>query len=140
MRSLRIEGFIGPHLHAYVRAIFVCAKPEITGPIILLVDSGATVTTLLEGDAERFGINFRKLKKSKIPVQVGGGIMYPYMLEDVALIFRTTNEKPHVERLRAIDVIKPTRTGTRPEFSLLGVDVLSRFKMTYNKDYIILEK
>jgi len=64
---LRIKGFIkgGKFGPAYVIATIIIKDLDIKSPIELLLDTGATRTTILDRDAIRLGIDHSKLEKHK---------------------------------------------------------------------------
>jgi len=110
-------------------------------PIVFLVDLGATTTTILEGDCVRLGIDCDRLEKVPEPTVVPGGRTEPHILRDVILIFETKEGEFQFERLDKIDVIPPKADSILLPFSLLGIDIISRFKLTYSKNEgLTLEK
>lgn len=143
---MRIRGFTDDDFQPYIGAYLICPLlGEKAFPILFLVDTGASITTILAGDAKRIGINYKKLKKSKLPTIGIGGFTDTYELPDVTLVFEKEKgegrERFHAERLEKIDVVKQKEDEKfKLPISVLGTDVLSRFKVTYDKDYIYLEK
>jgi len=132
--SLEIDGIVDASNHVFVNAGVVFggqARGEI-GFITFLVDTGTTRTTILGRDASRLGINIDLLKKEEPAVTVSG-IAETYILPDVAIIFMTKSRKPHVETLASVDVIKVPDDKVDLFFSLLGADVLSKFKISFGK-------
>jgi len=137
---LRIKGVTSDG-HAYIQAFI--SSPllrEKPAPIIFLIDLGATTTTILEGDCRRLGIDCSKLQKSQNSIIAAGGKIETYILPDVTLLFETDKGNYIIEKIEKIDVIKPRRDSILLPFSLLGVDILSRFKLVYTKDQVFLEK
>ena len=137
---LKIKGTVIDDGHAYISAFINAPKIRRIAPIVLLIDLGATTTTILEGDCERIGIDCDKLQKSRSLTVVAGGKIQTYVLPDVTLFFESDDGTYDVERLQKLDVIKPRKDGIKLPFSLLGVDVIRRFKLTYTKDEFTLEK
>ncbi len=108
---------------------------------MFLVDLGATTTTILEGDCIRLGIDCDRLEKAPGPTVVPGGRTETHILRDVILIFETKEREFQFERLDKIDVIPPKADSILLPFSLLGIDIISRFKLTYSKNEgLMLEK
>jgi hypothetical protein len=139
---LKIRGILEDDGHAYIHAFIVCS-PQIKkiAPIVFLVDLGATITTILEGDCIRLGIDCNSLEKAPRPTVVPGGKTETYILRDVFLVFETIEGEMEFEKLEKIDVVKPKADSILLPFSLLGVDIISRFKLTYSKDNgLLLEK
>lgn len=137
---LRIKGTVVDDGHAYINAFMSSPKIGKIVPIVFLVDLGATTTTILEGDCERIGIDCDKLQKSQGSTVVAGGRIQTYVLSDVTLFFESEDGTYNIERLQKVDVIKPRKDSVRLPFSLLGIDVIRRFKLTYTKDEFALEK
>jgi len=137
---LRIKGTIFGDGHAYIQALMNSPKIGRTVPVVFLVDLGATTTTILEGDCERIGIECDQLQKSRDPTVVAGGKIQTHVLPDVTLFLETENGTYNIERLQKVDVIKPRKDSTKLPFSLLGIDVIRRFKLTYTKDELTLER
>jgi len=97
-----------------------------------MVDTGATRTTILQGDAMRLGIKFLKLKKSNRPVIGVSGKQDVYELEDVILAFEKISLQDLIYvRLEKIDVVKPRKNSIDFPLSVIGVDLLQRFHFDY---------
>lgn len=137
---LKIKGIVFGDGHAYINAFMNSPKTGSTVPIVFLVDLGATTTTILEGDCERIRINCNKLQKSPDSTVVAGGKIQTYILPNVTLFFETQDGTYHIERLSKVDVIKPRKSSIKLPFSLLGIDVVRRFKLTYTSNELTLER
>jgi hypothetical protein len=137
---LKIKGTVYDDGHAYVNAFMNSPKIGNTVPIVFLVDLGATTTTILEGDCERIRIDCTRLQKSPNSTVVAGGKIQTYILPDVTLFFETQDGTHHIERLPKVDVIKPREGCVKLPFSLLGIDVIRRFKLIYTHNELTLEK
>ncbi len=84
-----------------------------------------------------------KLKKNSEPTMIVGGEIKTYILEDVALIFNDTNDNLVVETLKYIDVIEDIDGGPKPNFSIMGVDILRKFNKflyDYKKSEIVFKR
>ena len=137
---MKIEGFTRQQ-HPFVKATFLCRGLKLPSiDIEFLIDTGATCTTILEEDARRLNPDFRKLKKAKYPSQILGGKMYPYVLPESLLIFETTKKgkngqrKLHVEPLDEVEIIRPKRDSDEPDFSILGIDIVRRFDISWKRN------
>lgn len=138
---MKIQGIIEDDGHAYIHAFIVYPQIMRPAPIVFLVDLGATTTTILEGDCVRLGIDCDRLEKVPEPTVVPGGRTEPHILQDVILIFETKEGEFQFEKLDKIDVIPPKADSILLPFSLLGIDIISRFKLTYSKNEgLTLEK
>jgi len=95
-------------------------------PSLFLLDSGADTTTIV---AERFGLNFKKLKKGSTALTPAGPVE-TRAVNNVILIFSTENGKTHAEMLDRVDVISLPEA---PFHGILGMDILGRFKWYRDK-------
>jgi hypothetical protein len=74
---------------------------------------------------------------------VVGGEIQAYVLPGVAFVFLDTQDRLHMEQFDSIDVIEPTVDSPRPDFSIIGMDVLQRLnKLVYDfrRNEVTLEK
>lgn len=129
--------------HCYLEAILVTDKLPKPERLLLLIDTGAGTTTILDGDCARLGLDCKRLPKNRTPTMVVGGLIDAHMLTDVAFLFRDTDGNLQAEFLKAIEVIDPAQGGPRPSFSIMGVDLLRRFKrfvVDYENDEAFLER
>jgi hypothetical protein len=138
--SLKIKGTVYDDGHAYISAFINSPQIKGTKPILFLVDLGATTTTILEADCVRLGIDCAKLQRSPSSSVVAGGKIQTYVLSDVTLFFESQDGTYHIERLQKVDVIKPQERSIKLPFSLLGIDIIKRFKLTYTSNELTLEK
>jgi len=128
---LWIYGYrFGPHY--YVPSILHCPAYNVHfKPIFLLVDTGATTTTLF---AEKIGLSqqtYENLPLSTEVITLGGTKIYRRIRQDVHLIFTTTfPEKLHTITLKGCDVIRLGEIGIEEPLydGVLGMDVINRFK------------
>lgn len=132
---------VDPRGHMYVMAFLVYKEKR--AAINFLVDTGASITTILDADAIKLGLDFTSLKKMPWSVRgIGGVIPEIYLLSDVEILLWGISDKE--ERmvgihLKAIHVIKPT-DNYRPTFSILGMDVLRELEISFDKGKLRLMK
>jgi len=95
------------------------------------VDTGASLTTILDGDAIRLGISFDKLKYRWV-VGVSGPAK-TYQLNDVLIGFKKINSANFVyDYLPTIDVVKPNKANKRPfAGSVIGMDLIQKLHIDY---------
>ncbi len=131
-----------------LRAIISLRKLNVEGYIKLLVDTGASSTAILDKDRALLGIDPERIERA--PVKIGGigGLVDTYLARNAELIFKTQNGR-YTETLDVL-VLKhdlemmPNETAERilAMPSLLGRDVMRKFKLTYSEreNLVILEK
>jgi len=134
---LRIPCFFKPGIFeaAYVAAILKSKALGIHETVELLVDTGASRTTILDKDATRLRLDFSKLEKLSEGMLGIGGTVDTHILKDAKLIFRTEDKKSHTENLERIYVLKhphPDEKIMRIP-SILGRDILNKHALIYDK-------
>jgi hypothetical protein len=141
---LKIKGFVQTESgHCFFRAFFVCGQIEKPVPLLLMLDTGATTTTILDGDCERLGLDCSRLSKTDKPTSIVESEIYPPILPNAGFIFKDTQNKLHGLRLPLVEVIERTENSPRPAFSLMGVDMVRKFKKLvyeYEKRSVFLER
>jgi len=144
---LIVKGFFGgKYTEAYVPAIVVCDKMSFVAVMRFLVDTGASRTSISEGDAVRYGIDYSKLEKGSTALGIGG-TADAYNMCGCLLAFKKEGEAGfHRIRMKTISVLKHStrnadvRRRLRVLPSLLGRDVLDKFELIRRKDTLILLK
>jgi hypothetical protein len=102
----------------------------------MIVDTGASVTSISTKDARTIGLNFEELPR--LPDSIGiGGRVESYRLSGINILFRDTKSSYHVEHLESITAMKGSDVGIP---SLLGADVLRKYKVYFDARGVILEK
>lgn len=141
---MKIEGRYGDSGLAFVSAYLISQRPVIRATIRLYVDTGASVTTINDMDAEKIGINYARLPRSTIPYfGIGGGHVEPYYVQDCTLIFGNYFDKAITEHLDNIVVLKHHDFDKEAEVhlpSLLGLDVLKKYRVRFTDTKVVLEK
>ena len=134
---MRIPCFFKPGIFeaAYVATVLESKALNIHETVELLVDTGASRTTILDKDAIRLGLDFTKLEKLSEGMLGIGGTVNTYILKDVKLIFRREDKKSHTENLERIYILKHPNLNEKimriP--SILGRDILNKHTLIYNK-------
>lgn len=127
----------------YINVHIISRSLGIDETVEFLIDTGASRTTLLDKDAIFLDLNYDDLKKHSQNVSGIGGSVETFVIEDSTLILGS--EEMHVpilvlrhdlENLNKEERIKILRMP-----SLLGRDVINRFKLIFGKeqDEIIFE-
>jgi hypothetical protein len=110
-----------------------------------VVDTGATITCIGMKDALKNNINILTFEKIEDPILGIGGNMDTFRLQNCQMFFQTNigDNNYHTEPIEEIRFFyEPNlyNKNYRPLPSLLGIDILQRFKISFNEDYVFLEK
>jgi len=147
---LKINGIVGKFTGPLVQAAISIDDLKINNVLIwLLVDTGATYTQLSQRDwSTKLHIDpveFRQLENE--PTLTAGGIMPSWELPmKTRLVFRTSGSSLHIEELPSIRIIRyddfPAVERKKLEAvpSILGRDVILKFKTTLTNKRIEMEK
>jgi len=112
----------------YIEGRLHLPRLGITSDVSFCVDTGADTTVLLPSDGERMGVDYRNLETEVESVGVGG-ISLDFQ-EKAAVIFAEPNRALYVY---LIDLLISSPTPDIMALpSLLGRDILNRWRMTYN--------
>jgi hypothetical protein len=131
-----------------VRAFILIEGLKVEGYIKFLLDTGASITAILDRDREVLGIGTDGLERS--PTRIGGigGLVDTYLARDAKIIFKTLDG----EYAEIIDVLVLKHDFSRLSYeeakrmllipSLLGRDLMRKFKFIYSEaeEYVALER
>lgn len=132
-----IQGEWGWRDAPFVEAVLICPSLNLKKPILFLIDTGASRTTILDTDAEALGLNYSRLEKLPTGTVGIGGVVDTYVLPNVRLLFES-DEGPHEEQLERAFALKHTFKGKKVRLcaeqikafpSLLGRDIINRFRL-----------
>ena len=140
---MRIHGFFDEQFEPpapFMKATLELKSLRLRHPINLHVDTGASITALLDRDVELLGIKVEDLKKAERQIGGIGGFADTYVIEDAALVFKAEKGQACREKLRLFaikhDVSKLSRVERNMIMllpSLLGRDVIYRFKLVCDR-------
>src|SRR5207247_7700412 len=99
----------------------------------MIVDTGASRTSISSKDARTIGLNYSTLTRAEDSTGIGGRLK-SYLLSGISLVFEDTKSSYHVERLPTIIAMKGADDAVP---SLLGVDVLKKYKVYFDKKGVI---
>jgi hypothetical protein len=142
----KIVGDVGIGGLGYVNAVIMCRSNRIYSPIRFCVDTGCSVTIISHLDALRIGIDYgnnKSMQKSDQRTINGVSAFMPYILSDAEILFNCDGISM-LEYVGNIHVMPPSPITTSRsndasnQISLLGVDVLKRFTITFVQEKIIL--
>jgi hypothetical protein len=143
----KIVGDIGIGRLGYINAIVMSRPNRIYSPIRFCVDTGCSVTIISHLDALRIGLDYsnnKSLQKSDQQTINGVRAFIPYILPDAEILFNSEGTSI-LEYVGNIHVMPPPNTISRDndesnQISLLGIDVLKNFTISFSQNSIILGK
>ena len=144
----KIVGDIGIGGLGYINAIVMSRHNRIYSPIRFCVDTGCSVTIISHLDALRIGLDYSNnkiLQKSYQQTINGVRAFIPYILSGAEILFNSEGTSI-LEYVGNIHVMPPPATTTSRandesnQISLLGVDVLKKFTISFSQNNIILGK
>ena len=144
----KILGDIGIGGLGYVNAVVMNRPNRIYSPIRFCVDTGCSVTIISRLDALRIGLDYgnnRSLQKSDQRTINGVRGFIPYILPGAEILFNSEGTSI-LEYVGNIHVMPPSPATTSKandetnQISLLGVDVIKKFTISFSQDNIILSK
>jgi hypothetical protein len=146
----KIVGDIGIGGLGYINAILMSRPNRLYSPIRFCVDTGCSVTIISHLDALRIGLddysNNKNLQISDQQTINGVRAFILYILPDAEILFSSegTSILEYVGNIHVMPPPPPTITSrTNDEsnqISLLGVDVLKNFTISFSQNNIILGK
>ena len=109
------------HIFFKLNAVLSCQRPHFLGRVDFLVDTGATITSLIEEDVKKLKIPYSSLKKvAQPPIGISGKINKAYEIKKVS--FRCRSDVGLFKtNLPLIYALEDTPKGIP---SLLGTDFI----------------
>jgi hypothetical protein len=110
-----------------------------------VVDTGAAITSMSRKDTITNDINIFEFEKMDDITYGVGGKLESYILPKCKITFLTDDgdDVGHIGELDFIQMFhepKIYEDGYNPVPSLLGIDILEKFKISFKDDIVILEK
>ena len=140
-----IEGNIGNGGIGVITAFLLSQKHNIQSPIRFYVDTGASQTLICDSDAKRIGIDYNKLPRSPTPVCGIGGDVCAYDLDNCMLVFKF-GTRLQIENVDSILILRHESDSEKERAkimvlpSLLGLDILKRYRLSFCNYSVRLEK
>ncbi len=119
----------------YVEGILYFPRFKLKGEVSFLVDTGADRSIISPSDTLRLGVNFDLLSDESESLGIGGALRY--FNERALLVFTSTDKIVHIYDV-PVGVI-PLRNEYLSLPSLLGRDVIDRWRMVYDPQTPLLE-
>jgi len=149
---MMIKGFLERRFDPpapFVKAVVVSEGLNMSRIVDFLIDTGASASIIFDKDLRYLKLDVSRLKKAERDVGGVGGLVKTYVIEDAALVFRTLEGAVVEEELnllvgshdlRSLDTESRRLIMVIP--SLLGRDVLRRFRLVYDErsDEVYLER
>ena len=124
----------------FIRVLLVTEELGVRRFVDFLIDTGASVTILLDRDLERLRLDLRRLRRAERDVGGIGGFINTYQIDKAHLYLRAEDGKLHKEILRLhvgmhnlTKLPKAARAMVMAMPSLLGRDMIYRFKLFLNQ-------
>lgn len=125
----------------YIDATLACPSPLIHHDIMFRIDTGCDYTTINLSDNRFFNIDYNGLSSSP-SLTVSGKTIDSYSIHDCLLTFMLDNCML-VEQLDKVFLLIPPVEDYEKMMhipSLLGLDVLKRYSISFDDNYVYLEK
>jgi predicted aspartyl protease len=136
---LKILGKLIPEWLPFIYVKFICDQLGINKDILMVVDTGTTITTINEFDAREMKIDYSKLKKNQDSLGIGGQAK-SYFADSCHLYFGEGIESVDVQPVRFLKQSSVENAIQEQYPSLLGMDVLKNYKISFTKSKVILER
>lgn len=143
----KIVGDIGIGGLGYINAIVISRYSRIYSPTRFCVDTGCSVTIISHLDALRIGLDYsnnKSLQKSDQQTINGVRAFTPYILCGAEILFNSegTSISEYVGNIHVMPPPPTTIIGANEsnQISLLGVDVLKKFTISFSQNNIVLGK
>jgi hypothetical protein len=135
---MRIEGYFDysfKPIAPFVDAVIHSEVLGFTEEVSFLVDTGASMTILLDKDVEIMGLDVSRLRCADKPVGGIGGIVNTYIIDDAKIVFETDEGYTSqdlvlfvgIHDLSRADEETKRRILTMP--SLLGREIVDEFDL-----------
>jgi len=84
----------------FIRVLLVSERLGIKRFVECLIDTGASLTILLDRDVERLGLDVGKLRRAERDVGGIGGFINAYVMDEIHMVLRGEDGSLHEELLR----------------------------------------
>ena len=136
---MSIEGRLITGWLPFIYAKFICDQLQIIRDILLVVDTGTAITTINEFDAREMKIDYTKLTKKQNSLGIGGSTE-SYLADSCHLYFGERIESVDVKPVKFLRQRNVEKVDQERYPSLLGMDVLKNYKISFTDSKVILEK
>ena len=137
--NLSIEGRLINGWLPFIFAKFICDQLQIVRDILLVVDTGTATTTINEFDARQMKVDYSKLTKYQNSLGIGGSAE-SYLADSCHLYFGEGIESVDVKPVKFLRQSNVEKVDQERYPSLLGMDVLRNYKISFRESKVILER
>lgn len=123
----------------FIYAKFICDQLQVNKDILLVVDTGTAITTINEFDARQMKIDYSKLTRKQDSLGIGGSAE-SYVADSCHLYFGEGIESVDVKPVKFLRQLNVDKADQERYPSLLGMDVLINYKISFTESKVILEK
>ena len=123
----------------FIYAKFICDQLDVNIDILLVVDTGTAITTINEFDARQMKIDYSKLARNQDSLGIGGSAE-SYIADSCHLYFGEGIESVDVKPVKFLRQIGVTKADQERYPSLLGMDVLRNYKISFTESKVILQR
>jgi len=130
----------------YITAQLVIGSLKINKPVEFQIDPGSATTCILDKDCKRLRIDYSRLQKCEDESVGIGGTCQTFETANAALVFKCNDDSLCHEMLDRIFFLKHSDSNnkrTRATMilpSLLGRDIILRYKLFLDRKKVYLEK
>lgn len=139
MGSMAIEGRLISGWLPFIFAKFICDQLEVNRDILLVVDTGTAITTINEFDAREMKVDYSKLTRNRDLLGIGGSAE-SYAADSCHLYFGEGIESVDVKPVKFLRQVNVEKVDQERYPSLLGMDVLKNYRISFTDSKVILEK
>lgn len=136
---MSIEGRLVPGWLPFIYVKFICDQLEINKDILMVIDTGTAITTINEFDARGMKVDYSKLTKNQNSLGIGGQTE-SYLAESCHLYFGEGIESVDVQPVKFLKQSNVEKADQERYPSLLGMDVLRNYKISFTKSTVTLER
>jgi predicted aspartyl protease len=136
---LTIEGSLVSGWLPFIFAKFICDQLGVNLDILLVVDTGTAITTINEFDSRQMRIDYSKLTKTQDLLGIGGSVE-SYTAESCHLYFGENIESVDIKPVKFLRQLNVDKADQERYPSLLGMDVLKNYRISFTESKVILEK
>ena len=105
----------------------------------MVVDTGTAITTINEFDARAMEVDYSKLTRNQDSLGIGG-VAESYLADSCHLYFGEGIESVDVRPVKFLRQNNVERPEQERYPSLLGMDVLRNYKISFTESKVILER